>query len=403
MPKPKQTSPIWKYFVVDETDCSKAKCLVCNKVISRGGKGKSASTSPLYGHLKALHSAEHKSMLENNIQMTPNLESNNPPSTSVPKDHKQLSVQDYIKQKKMWDINDSKSVKIHYKIGEMICLDNQPYSIVHNEGFKRLMGHAFPLYTMPSRTYFTNNIIPDIYSRLRNKITQSIQKADYISFTSDIWTCQENNESFLSLTGHWLEPKTLVRYNAVLNCEHFPGSHTGINIAEKFEYMLNSWNISKSKIHMLIRDGGSNMVKGCNELGVESLSCFIHSLQLVILEAMKSQRAVIDTIAVSRKIVGHFSHSSAACSKLKQIQDDLNIPNKKLIQDVSTRWNSTYYMLERLYEQKRSICIYANEHEHAKILNLTKTQWDLVASLIQVYSFYIFYFNFLDIAFIVTS
>lgn len=160
------------------------------------------------------------------------------------------------------------------------------------------------------------------------------------------------------------------------------GSHTGINISEKFEFMLNSWNIPKSKVHIFIRDGGANMVKGCNELGTESLSCFIHSLQLVILEAIKSQRAVVDTIAVARKIVGHFSHSAAACSKLKQIQDDLNIANRKLVQDVSTRWNSTYYMLERLYEEKRSICIYANEH--AKITNLTKTQWDLVASLIQV-------------------
>lgn len=381
MANPKQTSPIWKYFIIDEKDSSKAYCLLCKKNISRGGKGKTASTTPLYGHLKSMHSGEHKKMLENNKKQSSSSKSNSHSNLFL-KDSKQLSVQDYVEKRQMWEIKNSKSVQIHYKIGEMICLDNQPYSIVHNEGFKRLMLHAFPLYTIPSRTYFTNNIIPDIYSRLRNKITLSLQKAEYISFTSDIWTCQANNESFISLTGHWLEPITLERYHAVLNCEHFSDSHTGINISEKFEYMLNSWNISKSKIHIVIRDGGANMVKGCNELETESLSCFIHSLQLVILEAMKSQRAVLDTIAVARKIVGHFSHSPAACSKLKQIQDDLNIANRKLIQDISTRWNSTYYMLERLYEEKRAICIYANEH--AKISSLTKTQWDLVAGLIQV-------------------
>lgn len=223
MPKPKQTSPIWKYFTISEKDTSKAICTICKKVISRGGKGKSASTSPLYGHLKSIHRQEYKQLEETNMKKSTSFFQSNTPSTSA-SDTKQLSVYNYVEKRQKWDINHTKSMQIHYKIGEMICLDNQPYSIVHNEGFKRLIVHAFPLYTMPSRTYFTNNIIPDIYSRLREKIIQSVQKAEFISFTSDIWTCQENNESFISLTGHWLEPKTLERYNAVLNCEHFSGN-----------------------------------------------------------------------------------------------------------------------------------------------------------------------------------
>ena len=35
----------------------------------------------------------------------------------------------------MWDINDPRAHKIHTRIGEMIALDYQPFSIVDNVGF----------------------------------------------------------------------------------------------------------------------------------------------------------------------------------------------------------------------------------------------------------------------------
>lgn len=234
-----------------------------------------------------------------------------------------------------------------------MCLDNQPYSIVDNQCFKQLMSHVVPQYALPSRKYFSQNIIPDIYSRLRNQVSLSVKKIEHISITSDIWTCHENNESFISLTDHWIDPIMFTKHNAVLNCEHFVGSHTGINISAKIKNLLESWNLEKSHIFLIIRDGGANIVKGCNDLGVESFSCFIHSLQLVFLSSLKSQRAVNDAKAVARKIVGHFSHSLlSVCDKLKLIRNDLNLPNKKLIQYVQTRWNSSFYMLERLIDQK---------------------------------------------------
>ena len=42
-------------------------------------------------------------------------------------------------------------------------------------------------------------------------------------------------------------------------------------------------------------------------------------------------------------------------SKLAEIQRQLSLPEHKLMQDVSTRWNSTYIMLERFYEQFEAI------------------------------------------------
>lgn len=63
----------------------------------------------------------------------------------------------------------------------------------------------------------------------------------------------------------------------------------------------------------------------------------MYTFQLVVTEALKSQRTIIDLIAASRKIVTHFNHSPAACYKLKAIQGELNKPTLKLVQEVQTR------------------------------------------------------------------
>ena len=60
-----------------------------------------------------------------------------------------------------------------------------------------------------------------------------------------------------------------------------------------------------------------------------------------------SKKSVIDNVSICRNIVCHFNHSALACSRLKNIQDELGIPQHELIQDVRTRWNNTFYMLEQ--------------------------------------------------------
>ena len=61
--------------------------------------------------------------------------------------------------------------------------------------------------------------------------------------------------------------------------------------------------------------------------------------------------AISQMVTVVRQIVGHFKHSALVKTSLKSKQASLNIQQHALIQDVSTQWNSTYFMLERLTEQ----------------------------------------------------
>ena len=107
--------------------------------------------------------------------------------------------------KKIWDINDQRPLAISTKISKMIASDNQPFSIVEDQGFIEFIAHLQPHYLIPSRKYFTQDALPKLYSKIRGAIAEELDQAKLISFTSDLWTCSKSNESFISLTGHWLD------------------------------------------------------------------------------------------------------------------------------------------------------------------------------------------------------
>ena len=61
-------------------------------------------------------------------------------------------------------------------------------------------------------------------------------------------------------------------------------------------------------------------------------------------------------LARARRVVTHFHHSSKSTYILKQKQTDLHVDQLSLVQDVTTRWNSSYYMLSCLLQQRQPLC-----------------------------------------------
>jgi len=73
---------------------------------------------------------------------------------------------------------------------------------------------------------------------------------------------------------------------------------------------------------------------------------------LIVQGALKIEFNLIEKI---KAIVTHLRKSTSAIKKLNyQISNGAKEP-KKLLQDVSTRWNSTLYMIERMVELESSI------------------------------------------------
>ena len=77
-----------------------------------------------------------------------------------------------------------------------------------------------------------------------------------------------------------------------------------------------------------------------------------HTLQLSVNKAM--DEAGVDAIlSKCRRIISHFQHSPANAGALTE-QTKLKMKEQMLIQDVSTRWNSTLEMIERLNGNKKT-------------------------------------------------
>nr|XP_033938439.1 uncharacterized protein LOC117446386 [Pseudochaenichthys georgianus] len=249
-----------------------------------------------------------------------------------------------------------------------MALDDQPFSLVEDKGFSRLVNHLEPRFIIPSRRHFSDECLPAKYNEIATLLhTLIYNDIRDISFTTDIWTSDVSPVSMLGLTAQWLD-KDYKLYRAVLHSQELPGSHTANMIREAFEAMLQQWNISKEMVHVVLRDNARNMAKAFGDYGVDSLGCMAHTLQLAVNEAVLSQRAVSDCVAIGRKIVGHFKHSQVASTALEKLQANLRkgsttttttTTSTRLQQDVATRWNSTFYMLKSLVAQKQAIAAYA--------------------------------------------
>ncbi len=85
----------------------------------------------------------------------------------------------------------------------MIAVDCQPYSIVEDVGFLRLLKKLKPNYQMPSRKYFSEKIVLSIYGSVFEKVRTVVNEAEHISFIINILT-SNSKTSFISLTAHCL-------------------------------------------------------------------------------------------------------------------------------------------------------------------------------------------------------
>lgn len=163
------------------------------------------------------------------------------------------------------------------------------------------------------------------------------------------------------------------------------GSHNRQTIAESLTAMFDHWKIPLDKANVILRHNASNMKAAMQDMGVPSLGCLAHTLQLVVHDGLISQRSVNDALANARKIVGHFKHSQLAQSRLEDIQVQMQgegtTPNR-LVQDVQTRWNSSYYMIQSLLKEKRPLCVYGGDYNLPA--TLSANEWVLLEKIVTV-------------------
>lgn len=120
--------------------------------------------------------------------------------------------------------------------------------------------------------------------------------------------------------------------------------------AEYLSAVINSalvgWNLIGNEAKPAITtDNAANIVNAVKLSGLCHVRCLAHVLNLCVQKGLKNETAVVMLKKV-RKIVGFFHRSTTAAARLSSTAG-LDLKPRVLVQDVDTRWNSTFDILDR--------------------------------------------------------
>lgn len=244
-----------------------------------------------------------------------------------------------------------------------ICKDRRPFHIVQGAGFKRLMKELVPSYKVPCPATL-KKVLDDKYEITKISFIKTLEDVQHMSLTFDVWTETMTETSFLGVTMHFLENTVLK--SQCLAVRELKEKHT----AEYIECILNNillnWNINKEKIVTIITDNGANMIASVNNvLGKNKHTpCFAHTINLVSESVVKHQ-SIEPLITKVRNVVLWIKKSVNISDTLRKVQIESGVPEgcvQKMVLDVKTRWNSTFYMLQRFIEMVNIISPITLQH-----------------------------------------
>lgn len=251
-----------------------------------------------------------------------------------------------------------------------------PISIVENEHFRHFLHTMDERYTPISRTTITSKQIPQLEMRVKECIKSSLVDQKSISVTADIWS-DRTMRSYLGVTAHVLNSSasgyTLNAY--LLDCRRFKGRHSSENISAAFDEILDDYNIS-DKVDFIITDNAANMKKAFKVIMADHsddseddsedeedmvgeqldtdfllgsrqrLSCFAHSLQLVIGDGMKEVKVMSRAISKMAKLASLLHSSTVFKDRFEAVfGSGKSIPVSNV-----TRWNSQFRQIQAVIE-----------------------------------------------------
>ncbi|XP_051807666.1 E3 SUMO-protein ligase ZBED1-like isoform X1 [Acanthochromis polyacanthus] len=218
--------------------------------------------------------------------------------------------------------------------------------------------------------------IHQLYSDERTAKEKLLAEASYVALTGDHWT-SISNHNYLGVTAHLIDRGWKLKSFA-LTVSKTVTRHYADACAEQFDAVTKEWEI-ENKVTTIGTDSARNMVAAARQLPFDHIPCAAHMLQRTITACLEDN-SFGTALAKCRKIVGHFRHSPASTEELHQQQTALGQAREPLVQDVSTRWNSTLSMISRYLRNHEAVNATLATQKH-KLATLTNPECDKLQKL----------------------
>ncbi|KAL5714914.1 hypothetical protein ACHQM5_016815 [Ranunculus cassubicifolius] len=336
-------SDVWNYFEIlpsktnDPDEVEYAKCLKCHKVQQSGSKN---GTGNMKKHIKRCNATTFKDVGQMIISQSDS----------------SLSMKPF-----KFD-----PLVFRELIDLAIIRHDLPFQFVEYEGVReafRYAGYANQDIKLVSRNTAKADIVK-IHGREKAKLKKLLHAIPgRISLTSDLWTSIAN-DGYISLTAHFIDSDWKLQ-KRVICFSYMPSPHTGNKICEKIHSLISDWGIEKKLFSITLDNATSNLTFVSllkSQLNLQNallcdgdyfhIRCCCHIINLVVQFGLE----VIDSSVVKiKESIKYFRGSQGRKQAFYDVVKLLSLPCAKgLRQDVSTRWDSTYYMLVGAIFYKRA-------------------------------------------------
>ena len=362
---------VWEFFQIynEKNFKTHAFCILCKSDVNYGI---THSTSNLEKHMQRHHKKEYENIMCERANKRLKLREADNTSTGI--------------QQKLTPFMES-SLGAAYEecLLDWMIDSYQPLSAVQKDSFRKL-------------THCLNRKAPIIGQEKVRKLlsmkffeTQQdiikILKGKNVALTTDAWTSIAK-EGYVTCTLHFIEPLTWTLHYFSLGIFKKDGTSTANDVVRYTEEHMKKFNLSYPQLTCIVTDTEATMIAAGRLFKENSIAgggrtswhgCIDHKLELVTKLAFKDTAESTGTMAACRAIVNFFNSSSQATEKLKEETKARLEVALTVIQDVMTRWWSTFSMLERLLKLKNVLTVMHLEGEMR--LFLTDAQWSIVADM----------------------
>ncbi|KAL0329434.1 UNVERIFIED_CONTAM: Zinc finger BED domain-containing protein DAYSLEEPER [Sesamum radiatum] len=198
--------------------------------------------------------------------------------------------------------------KVKESVAHWIMMHEHPFSIVEEDGFNLMQRRGMPEWRGMTRNTAKTYCI-NVYESEKKKLKSLLKNVNKISLTTDCWKSKNQKIEYMVITGHWIDESWQLQ-KRVLNFVHIPPPRRGLEIANAIWRCLEDWGI---------------------------------------------------------EMFEYVRRSDARLKIFSEIVKQLNLPEKKLVDDCRTRWNSTYEMLAAAIKFKDVFTRFADRELHYDI------------------------------------